>query len=360
MERRKFLIGIGSATVGGSALLGSGAFTRVESQRRVKIEVAEDPDAYLGLDKCEGSPNGSYTYIDEDGHLAVEMSPDNPTIGETPLGEGINSDSFSWFDDVFQICNQGKQAVCIWIEAEPNPELADPPEEYADEPRIAFYDGDRESLLTEDNAFLLPVGACKCVGIRTMTKGLSAGDQLVENDEVVIHADADADCEGEELCPDVEAEYTCTVRDPPEEGGEPIGTRHMVTNNGNEGTQYGWAIIDSPSDFRSIADGNFVGAFNTSTFVADASAPQDGVVFWEADCSEEKEDELGLTTYGELVSNGDVSTDLDDFVDDRIDPDAYAVLIGGYPVTEQNRVFCDELVDNGDNGNGGNNTTNNA
>ncbi|MDZ7687582.1 MAG: DUF1102 domain-containing protein [Halobacteriales archaeon] len=154
MERRKFLIGIGGATVGGSALLGSGAFTRVESQRRVKIEVAEDPDAYLGLDKCEGSPNGSYTYIDEDGHLAVEMSPDNPTIGETPLGEGINSDSFSWFDDVFQICNQGKQAVGVWIEAEPNPELPDPPEEYSDEPRIQFYyldeNGNRISILGEE------------------------------------------------------------------------------------------------------------------------------------------------------------------------------------------------------------------
>jgi len=224
MERRKFLIGIGSATVGGSALLGSGAFTRVESQRRVNIQVAEDPDAYLGLDKCEGSPNGSYTHLDEDGHLAVEMSPDNPTIGETPLGSGVNSDSFSWFDEVFEICNQGKQPVCVWIEAEPNPELPEPPENAS--PRVRFYtrnpsevnalqnhDGhgsgghrrrcrrrQRNCLhIDSENPIALGVGQCICVGIRTRTRGLSAGDQLLENDEIIIHADANADCDPTEL-----------------------------------------------------------------------------------------------------------------------------------------------------------------
>ena len=356
MERRKFLIGLGSATVGGSALLGSGAFTRVEAQRRVKIEVAEDPDAYLGLDGCVDSPNSSYTRLDDSGHLEVEMSPENPTEAG---GQGINSDSFTYFDDVFEIRNQGKQAVCIWIEAEPNPELEDPPEEYADEPRIAFYNSEQDDFLVEpDESYLLGVGERKCVGIRTMTKGLDAGDQLIENNEIVIHADADADCEREEVCPDIEAEYTCTVRDPPEEGGEPIGTRHTVTNNGPIGTDFGWAITDAPDDFRSIEDGRFVPALGEQTFAADASLPQEGVVFWEAECSEELEDELGLTTYGELVDAGDVSSDFDDFVDDRIPDDAYAVLIGGYPVDEEDRVFCDEL-ENDDNDNDDNNDNNN-
>ncbi len=40
---------MGTAGIGGSAIVGSGAFTRVESQRQVKIETVGDDDAYLKL-----------------------------------------------------------------------------------------------------------------------------------------------------------------------------------------------------------------------------------------------------------------------------------------------------------------------
>jgi hypothetical protein len=357
MERRKFLIGIGSASVGGSALLGSGAFTKVRSQRRARIEVAEDPDAYLGLDGCPGSPNESYTDLDEDGHLEVEMSPMNEQSfrqnPESDLGLGVNSDSFSWFDDVFEICNQGKQSVCVWVNASINPDLDPRPEEYDDEPRIRFYyldeDGNRIGIVGSDKAVSLDVGECICVGIRTMTKGISAGDQLIENNEIIVNADADVECE-EEVCPALEAEYTCTVRDPPEDGGTPIGTRHTVTNVGTGDTSYGWAILNSPGAF--VDDGDFVDAGDDATFVSDASSGEgddfaqlEGVVFWEADCTEEQETQLGLTTYSELVTAEDVSTDFDDEYGDDIPADAYATVIDGYPATEGDRTFCDELND---------------
>lgn len=189
MQRRKFLAGVGAGAVGGSALIGSGAFTRVESQRRTKIKVAKDPHAYLGLQGCPDSPNNSYTNIDEKGHLEVDMSPANPTAEG---GQGINSDSFTYFDSVFQICNQGKQPVAIWIDATVNPKLPDPEEPYDDEPRVTFYvEDDDERLINEANPELLQPGDCLCVGIRTMTKGLEKGDQLLEDDEIVINADAD-------------------------------------------------------------------------------------------------------------------------------------------------------------------------
>ena len=193
MERRKFILGVGSAGIGASALIGSGAFTRIESQRAVTIEVAEDPDAYLGLDGCPDSPNSSYTNIDGSGHLEIDMSPDNETDAG---GSGINSDSFTYFDDVFQICNQGKQDVCVWIDADVDADL-ELDEEYDDEDIVDFYVGeDREhSLLGEENGVLLPVGECLCVGIATVTKGLEEGDQLLEGDEIVINADADAECD---------------------------------------------------------------------------------------------------------------------------------------------------------------------
>ena len=355
MDRRKFLIGFSSTVVAGGALLGTGAFSRIESQRDVTVQVAEDPDAYLGLDGCPGSPNESYTDFDEDGHLEIEMSPLNEQSfeqnPESDLGLGVNSDSFSWFDDVFEICNQGKQSVCVWLDAPINPELPAPPEEYEDEPRVRFYyldeGGNRRGLLGVGNAISLEVGECICVGIRTMTKGLSAEDQLIENDEIIVNADADVECE-EEVCPALEAEYTCTLRDPPEDGGTPVGTRHTVTNLGTGDTSYGWAILNSPGAF--VEDGDFVDAGDTDTFVSDASGQEDpdltqleGVVFWEADCTEDQESQLGLTTYSELVTAGDVSTEFDNEYGDDIPADAYATVIDGYPATEGDRTYCDEL-----------------
>ncbi|MDR5672522.1 hypothetical protein RH858_05075 [Halalkaliarchaeum sp. AArc-GB] len=201
MDRRRFLVGLGSASVGGSALLGSGAFSRVEAQRSVTIQVAEDPDAYLGMDKCSigGSetPNSSYAHLDGNGHLEILMNPDNPTIGETDLGEGINSDSRMWADNVFQLCNQGKENACIWIE-DYDDELSDPPEPYEDERRVDFYLGDNRdrSIVGEDNAIGLPLGECVCIGLKTNSKGLSEGDELLEelDNEIRIVADVDGDC----------------------------------------------------------------------------------------------------------------------------------------------------------------------
>ena len=110
MKRRKFLLGTAAVSVGGGALLGSGAFTSVESQRTVSAEVSTDPNAYLGMDKCTDSngnetPNASFASLDNEGHLQILMDDTNPTIGNSPLGDGLNSDSDSRFDQVFQVCN---------------------------------------------------------------------------------------------------------------------------------------------------------------------------------------------------------------------------------------------------------------
>ena len=192
MKRRNFLYGVGGVSVGGSALLGTGAFSRVESQRAVTIAVAQDPDAYLGLDKCN-TPNGSYTSLDEKGHLQVLMNPDNPTIGDTPLGSGINSNSRSQFDNVFQICNQGKETVCVHIEDDEAW-----PETDVGERRVELYLGNTPgvSVIGVENAFPLPVGECVCVGVLTRSHGLVADDELLEDldNEIRIIADVDGSC----------------------------------------------------------------------------------------------------------------------------------------------------------------------
>ena len=109
MQRRKFVIGTGALATGGAAALGTGAFSRVESHRSVTIEVANDDDAYLGMRQVEGSEN-SYNYVDEDenGHLYID-------IADQPDGDGVNSNSITFFDEMIEFTNQGKEdaEICI-------------------------------------------------------------------------------------------------------------------------------------------------------------------------------------------------------------------------------------------------------
>ena len=183
MQRRKFLVGIGGTGIGASALVGSGAFSRVESRRNVRIDTAEDPEAYLGLDACDSKHGDNYVEIGDDGHLEIEL-------GENPAGgEGVNSNSLSFFDNVFQICNQGKEKSCVYIDAEMI-------HDDTSLPVVDFYvyDGpEQRSIRGEEKAIGIEVGECICVGIRLYTKNLEAGDRLLEDDEMVVVADADDD-----------------------------------------------------------------------------------------------------------------------------------------------------------------------
>ena len=190
MDRRKFIIGMGALSAGGAAALGSGAFSRIEAQRGVMIQVVEDPDAYLGLDACDTLHGDNYVELDGKGHLRID-------IGENPNdGQGVNSNSQTWFDGVFQVCNQGKEHICLWIDDTDWPVVDEGP--FEGEPRVDFYFGDdREaSLLGPGNATLLELGACTCIGIKTNTHGIDATeeDTLLDalDDEILIIADVSA------------------------------------------------------------------------------------------------------------------------------------------------------------------------
>lgn len=60
MNRRTFLLGMGTATAGGGALLASGSFSRTASQRDTSVEIVGDDGAYLGIELfapsvCDGT-----------------------------------------------------------------------------------------------------------------------------------------------------------------------------------------------------------------------------------------------------------------------------------------------------------------
>ncbi|ADD06921.1 uncharacterized protein Nmag_3371 [Natrialba magadii ATCC 43099] len=198
MRRRTLLLAVGGGSA--SALIGSGAFSSVQTQRGAELVIERDPDAYLGLDGCPGSSNASYTRLDERGHLEIDLSPSNSTIGsgKAATGTGVNSDSFTYFHNVFQVCNRGKEPVKVWIEAtarKPASRLKADKEfkEYAREDRVIFYQGDNPSnrVDSEKTALTMDVGKCVCIGFRTMTKGLEAGDRLLADDNVIIRTKLD-------------------------------------------------------------------------------------------------------------------------------------------------------------------------
>jgi len=207
MKRRKFLLGLGGTAAGGAALLGSGAFSRVESQRDVTIQVAEDPNAYLGLDGTGSLNSNNYVDIDDDGHLAIDVSEHDDFDGpDTAPGEGVNSDSFTYFDSMVRVCNQGKEAAGFYIEP---PSDDDFPagidaEDSEGNARLQFYtgtaaetgDAGTTSIMGEDNAEVIGLGECIELGLRTVTRGVdaTAQDQLF-GDEVTLVADVDVNPE---------------------------------------------------------------------------------------------------------------------------------------------------------------------
>lgn len=58
MNRRTYLLGVGSLAAGDAATIGLGAFTSVEADCDVTVEVADDANAFLAL-KPEDK-NGEY------------------------------------------------------------------------------------------------------------------------------------------------------------------------------------------------------------------------------------------------------------------------------------------------------------
>jgi hypothetical protein len=203
MKRRKFLVGAGGASLGGSTLIGSGAFSAVESQRQLTVQVAEDSNAYLGLEPCSTLNGENFVGRDGRGHITIDISEhsDAANAGSdvNEPAEGINSDSLTAFDNVLQVCNQGKEDACVWIEAEVAEKLLE--EHDTSLPAIDYYvldgDGEPRSIRGEENAVKLPVGECFCVGVRVVSENLSAGDQVVEDEEIRIFADV----EGTHDCP---------------------------------------------------------------------------------------------------------------------------------------------------------------
>jgi len=116
MERRKFVVGLGSLAAGGAAAMGSGAFTSVSADRNIDVAVAGDDKALLQLEPTDGANS---VFAEQSGStLKINIDDSVSSVD----GEGLNDDARTIIRDVFKITNQGTQDVYVFIEIEDIPD----------------------------------------------------------------------------------------------------------------------------------------------------------------------------------------------------------------------------------------------
>jgi hypothetical protein len=97
MQRRKFVVGLGSLAAGGGAVMGTGAFAVDAENREATGTIESDANAYLSLEP------GQYSSIrNTDGELTVNL-------------DRLNANAVTILEDVFYIENTGNGDVNVSI-----------------------------------------------------------------------------------------------------------------------------------------------------------------------------------------------------------------------------------------------------
>ena len=123
MDRRKFIAAMGSLAAGGAAAMGTGAFTSVEADRTLSVDVAGDASAFLSISKATDSDGDVYPnaqeYVDIDqttGEVSLDFTQADDTSGAS--ASGVNSDAKTIFDNLLDITNNGTQEVELSVDSD--------------------------------------------------------------------------------------------------------------------------------------------------------------------------------------------------------------------------------------------------
>ena len=109
MKRRNFIAGLGALSAGSAVAVGTGAFSSVEADRDINVEIAGDAEAYLAFES-----SGEYATVESDDVLELDFG------DLDDLGDGVGEDSTYFFgslqedgekDRVFEVRNQGTGEV---------------------------------------------------------------------------------------------------------------------------------------------------------------------------------------------------------------------------------------------------------
>jgi hypothetical protein len=119
MDRRKFMLGLGSLAAGGAAAMGTGAFSRVQADRNISVDVVGDANAFLGVEQAAPTSDSNYNggnepYVEGQGNpTKIALNFDDPSgVG----GNGISDRALWVFEHLLTITNQGTQPVQIGID----------------------------------------------------------------------------------------------------------------------------------------------------------------------------------------------------------------------------------------------------
>ncbi|MFB6252667.1 MAG: hypothetical protein ABEI27_13470 [Halobellus sp.] len=121
MQRRKFLIGMGSLAASGAAAIGTGAFSTVQASRNVSANVAADDQALLAL---RDKTNGEIVRQNSSDQLVIDFTANGRASGINPdavhqigtfgsfsgKGEIKSEPNGAYTDPAFNIVNQTSQA----------------------------------------------------------------------------------------------------------------------------------------------------------------------------------------------------------------------------------------------------------
>lgn len=175
MKRRNFILGLGATATGAAGVVGSGAFSSVEADRKITVDVERDAEAFLTL-----VPNGGGNRSDvSDDLLRFSL----PSLEEKGVGgrgdepnpqnpQGLGADSVYRFGKdaaedaeppLFRAENRGTQPVRIF----------GTPEDAEDQPTVRIFDVETGDLLTEESpSEEIKVGHDIGLGLEVDTHGL--------------------------------------------------------------------------------------------------------------------------------------------------------------------------------------------
>ena len=175
MKRRNFIVGLGATVAGGTAVLGSGAFSSAEAERTVTVETADDDDAYLRLttpgqesDDRSFREDGQLHFILPGSRERIEDDIGPNTNPENP--DGLGEDSVYRFGletdgrPLFRAENQGTEPI----------QLHSIQEDTQNVPDVQIFNVDSRELLTEDSpSEELDPGQYVDLGLQIDTTGIS-------------------------------------------------------------------------------------------------------------------------------------------------------------------------------------------
>lgn len=112
MERRKFVVGLGSLAAGGAAALGTGAGNvATVKDRQATVSVVRDYNAWLALRPADGSNPPENVFADASGDKLVLDLGDS---GASFAGQGPNTDAIWKVQNIFGVSNTYVKDLKIW------------------------------------------------------------------------------------------------------------------------------------------------------------------------------------------------------------------------------------------------------